>query len=113
RGEMVRETSAGSSPSYWRVIPQFGKVWRERADGAWSRAAFPLMLVNDTENHAHQGLATFLYRDGEISNLAVQFVQQTAPYLLGRHFVAWGSAHADVAAASAGDLETRRAAART
>jgi len=64
RGEMVRETDGGPTPSYWRIIPQFGKVWREPGDGDWSRAAFPVMLVNDTENHAHQGLAAFLYRPG-------------------------------------------------
>jgi hypothetical protein len=33
------------------------------------------MLVNDTENHAHQGLATFLYRGAEVSALQLQFVQ--------------------------------------
>jgi CubicO group peptidase (beta-lactamase class C family) len=90
RGEMVRESTAGATPSYWRVIPQFGKVWREKADGDWSRAAFPIMLVNDTENHAHQGLATFLYRPGEVTGLMVQFVQQTAPYLTMHLLVASG-----------------------
>jgi hypothetical protein len=89
RGEMVRESAPGATPSYWRVIPQFGRVWREPGDGEWSRAAFPLMLVNDTENHAHQGLATFLYRPGEVSGLMVQFVQQTAPYLTMHLLVAW------------------------
>jgi hypothetical protein len=90
RGEMVRESAPGTTPSYWRVIPQFGRVWHERADGEWSRAAFPIMLVNDTENHAHQGLATFLYRHGEVTGLMVQFVQQTAPYLTMHLLVAWG-----------------------
>ena len=92
RGEMVRETAPGAVASYWRVIPQFGRVWREAADGGWSRAAFPLMLVNDTENHAHQGVATFLYQDSQVSQLRVQFVQQTAPYLQSPHCVLWGSA---------------------
>src|SRR5262245_13891892 len=108
RGEMVRETALVATPSYWRVIPQIGRVWREKADGDWSRAALPLMLVNDTENHAHQGLATFLYQGARISDLALQFVQQTAPYLLGRHFVAWGSAHAELLVADAAALEERR-----
>jgi len=92
RGEMVRETVRGAHPSYWRVIPQYGRVWREPADGDWSRAAFPLMLVNDTENHAHQGLATFLFKEGAVTKLRFQFVQQTAPYLVRPHFVGWGSA---------------------
>ena len=87
---MVRESGGGSTPSYWRVIPQIGKVWREAGDGDWSRAAFPVMLVNDTENHAHQGLATFLYRTGQTSGLMLQFIQQTGPYLIKQYFVAWG-----------------------
>lgn len=111
RGEMVREVP-GAKASFWRVIPQIGRIWRENADGGWSRAAFPIMLANDTDNDAHQGLATFVYRDGEISNVAVQFVQQSAPYLLGRHFVAWTSVHADLLQADAKALEDRRAAAR-
>lgn len=101
RGQMVRESTPGELPSYWRVIPQFGRVWREREDGDWSRAAFPIMLANDTENHAHQGLATFLYRAGEVSSLRVQFVQQTAPYLLSPHSVFWGSVPAQASALDA------------
>ena len=95
RGEMVAESTPGPTPSYWDVIPQFGRVWREEDADGWSRAAFPLMLVNDTENHAHQGLATFLYREGAARDFRFQFVEQTAPYLLRQHFVAWGSAEAE------------------
>jgi hypothetical protein len=113
RGEMVRETAPGPAPSYWRVIPQFGRIWREAADGDWSRAAFPLMLVNDTENHAHQGLATFLYRGNEVSPVRVQFVQQTAPYLLSPHCVLWGSVPATFSAPDATKSEAAQAAART
>jgi CubicO group peptidase (beta-lactamase class C family) len=109
RGEMVRESGAGSTPSYWRVIPQYGKVWREKGDGDWSRAAFPIMLVNDTENHAHQGLATFLYRPGQVSGLMIQFVQQTGPYLIKQYFVAWGYAPAQLTAGDGPKLAARRA----
>jgi CubicO group peptidase (beta-lactamase class C family) len=108
RGEMVRESGAGSTLSYWRVIPQFGKVWREKADGDWSRAAFPIMLVNDTENHAHQGLAMFLYRPGQATGLRFQFVQQTGPYLIKQYFVSWGYAPAEFVAGNAQKLEARR-----
>jgi len=111
RGEMVRETAPGVVASYWRVIPQFGRVWREDADGSWSRAAFPLMLVNDTENHAHQGLATFLYKDGQVSRLRVQFVQQTAPYLQRPHCVLWGTAPLAFAKLDAKRATTERTAA--
>ena len=112
RGQMVRETAAGTAPSYWRVIPQFGRVWREKGDGAWSRAAFPIMLVNDTENHAHQGLASFLYRAGEVTGLRLQFIQQSGPYLIKQYFLAWGFAPAKVSPADAGMLGARRAAAQ-
>ena len=109
RGQMVRGSAAGNTPSYWRVIPQFGRVWREKDDGGWSRAAFPIMLVNDTENHAHQGLATFLYRAGEITGLRLQFIQQSGPYLIRQYFVAWGFAAASLSPADAGMLASRRA----
>lgn len=108
RGSMIAESPGAVNLSYWRVIPQPGKIWREAADGGWSRAAFPLMLVNDTENHAHQGLATFLYRGTEVTALRFQFVQQTAPYLLHQHFVAWGAASTHVLAGDAASLSARR-----
>jgi hypothetical protein len=112
RGEMVRESSPGATASFWRVIPQFGRIWREKGDGSWSRAAFPLMLVNDTENHAHQGLATFLYRGREVSGLRVQFVQQSAPYLTMHLLVAWGFIPAQFSAMGSEHLAQLRAAAR-
>ena len=52
------------------------------------------MLVNDTENHAHQGLATFLYRGAEVSAVQLQFVQQNAPYLLSPYCQFWGATRA-------------------
>jgi hypothetical protein len=109
RGSILGE----SAFSYWSVIPQFGRVWRDDdAESGWSRAAFPLMLVNDLENHAHQGLASFRYRGREVSQLRLQFVQQTAPYLVKPHFLAWGSARVDLAALAAVDHEAERDAAR-
>lgn len=112
RGSMVRETAGGAVASYWRVIPQFGRVWREKSDGGWARAAFPIMLVNDTENHAHQGLATFLYRPGQVTGLVLQFVQQTAPYLTRHPFVAWGFAAAQLSAGDSAALDAERTQAR-
>ena len=113
RGEMVAETTtrAAGAVSYWRVIPQFGRVWKQPGDGEWSRAAFPLMLVNDTENHAHQGIATFLYRSGAVTRLRFQFVQQTAPYLVRPHFVGWGSAATELVDTGIANLDADRAAA--
>lgn len=112
RGTMVREEKTPARASYWRVIPQFGRIWQEQGDGSWSRAAFPLMLVNDTENHAHQGLATFLYRGKQVSGLRVQFVQQTAPWLLSPHTVLWAQVPVSFTAGDAKQLVARREDAR-
>lgn len=112
-GEMVAESAPGpdGAVSYWRVIPQYGRAWKQPGDGDWSRAAFPLMLVNDTENHAHQGIATFLYRDGAVSRLRFQFVAQTAPYLVRPHFVGWGSTATELVGTTIENLDAHRAAA--
>jgi CubicO group peptidase (beta-lactamase class C family) len=71
------------------------------------------MLVNDQENHAHQGLARFRYRSGAVRDLQFQFVQQTSPYLLRQLFLAWGLAPiACEPLRAVVDLEASRAAAR-
>ena len=112
RGRMVVEDARGKTPSYWCVIPQFGRVWRASDDGGWSRAAFPLMLVNDLENHAHQGLAMFRYRRGRVSAVTLQFVQQTSPYRLQQHFVAWGATEARWSESGIADAAAHRERAR-
>lgn len=109
RGQIVSELRPGDTPSYWSVIPQFGRTWRDPEGGGWSRAAFPLMLVGPTENNAQQGLATFRYKGSAVSDLQFQFVQQTAPYLLGTHFVGWGSTELRRAPLSSRDAAMDRA----
>jgi len=112
-GEMVRESGAVSVASYWDVIVQFGRVWCEAGeDDGWARAALPIMLVNDTENHAHQGLLSFRYKGDEIGEVRFQFVEQTAPYLLRQHFVAWGVTRAERIGAGPDDPDACVAAAR-
>ena len=109
RGEIVAEQHPGETASYWSVIAQFGRIWREPGEeGGWSRAAFPLMLVGDTENHSHQGVATFRYKDREVSELEFQFVQQTAPYLLQQHFMGWGRARMRFAPLAAREAAAQR-----
>ena len=113
RGQMVSEHRPGETASYWSVIAQFGRVWRDPAEeGPWCRAAFPLMLVGDTENHCHQGIATFRYKGREVGELEFQFVQQTAPYLLPQHFIGWGRARMKLAALPAREVRTQSESAR-
>jgi hypothetical protein len=111
RGAMVRESASVKVPSFWQVIPQVGRVWKEAPDGKWSRAAFPLTLVNDIDNHSVEGLASFLYDGRKVTNLRFQFIQQNAPYLLHQHFVTWGSAATESAANAPTGLAAKRAAA--
>lgn len=115
-GTMIAETAThGGRKSYWHVIPQYGRAWKEPADNGWSRAALPLMLVHHFENVAHQGLATFLYRgDGEVTDLRVQVVQQSTPWNTPEHFIAWGQIEmAADAIDDPGALATQRAAAKS
>jgi hypothetical protein len=117
RGQLIGGRSSGQTPSepasYWSIIPQFGRIWREPGEeGPWSRAAFPLMLAGDTENHCHQGVATFRYGGHETRELEFQFVQQTAPYLLRRHFIGWGRARVRLAPLAAEEAALHRESAR-
>lgn len=57
-----------------------GRVWSEPGDGGMSRASFPFVVVNEINNGAHNGLATFVFDDARVSTLAVQIVQETAPW---------------------------------
>ena len=70
------------------------------------------MLVNDLENHAHQGLAMFRYRQRRVSAIVLQFVQQTSPYRLQQHFIAWGAAEAQWSESGIADAAAHRERAR-
>jgi len=88
--DVIRYGSGSQGRSYWDIIVQPGRVWSEPGDGGWSRAGFPFALVNSIEGETHNGLATFLYKDGRVSNLRFQIVQQTAPFYIKHDFVAAG-----------------------
>jgi hypothetical protein len=92
--DVIRIGSAEGGRSYWDVLLQPGRVWSEAEDGGWSRASFPFALVHSIEGETHNGVATFLYRGGEVSDLIFQIVQQTAPYNVPEYFKAWGRAEA-------------------
>jgi len=98
--DVIRYASIDRGKSFWDIIVQPGRVWSEAGDGGWSRAAFPFALVNSIEGETHNGLATFLYRGSEVSNLRFQIVQQTAPFYIENLFVAAGLVPAAFEAAS-------------
>ncbi|SDP41185.1 serine hydrolase domain-containing protein [Desulforhopalus singaporensis] len=76
--------------SFWEIIISPGKVWSEPGDNDWSRASFPFVLMNSIEGESHNGVATFLFNDKEISQVRYQLVQQTSPFYVVDYFTAWG-----------------------
>lgn len=63
--------------SFWGIILEPGRVWSEPGDAGWSRASFPFTFISARRNQGHNGLATFLYNDSQISHLRIQIVQET------------------------------------
>ncbi len=88
---VVRVGSKSSGRAYWDVIVQPGRIWSEPADNGWSRASFPFALVHTLEGESHNGLATFAYKDGQVSALRYQIVTQTTPGNVETMFSAFGS----------------------
>ncbi len=104
--DVIRYGSNNRGRSYWDIIVQPGRVWSQLDDGGWSRAAFPFALVNSIEGETHNGLATFLYKDGRVSNLRFQIVQQTAPFYIKDSFVAAGLVRATFAPVATDQLRS-------
>jgi CubicO group peptidase (beta-lactamase class C family) len=92
--DVIRFGSTDKGRSFWDVIVQPGRVWSEPGDEGWSRASFPFALVHSIEGETHNGIATFIYNDNQVSNLRFQIVQQTSPYYVVEYFTAWGQAPA-------------------
>jgi len=69
---------AGGSDRYWDVILGTGSIWHETDDGHWDRASFPLHFVGRYVGEVRNCVATFVYNDEQISNVALQCSQETA-----------------------------------
>ena len=69
-----------ASNSFWDVIVGTGAVWQEETDGAWSRASFPLSLIDRYMGQVRNCVGTFVYQPDTISNVYVQCSQETADY---------------------------------
>jgi Beta-lactamase len=103
--DVIRYGTAASGHSFWDIIVQPGRVWSEPKDRGWSRAAFPFALVNSIEGETHNGVATFLYKPGKVSNLRFQIVQQTAPFYVKDYFTAAGLVPATLAPAATDTID--------
>lgn len=103
--EVITPAPEQSGNSYWEILVQPGKIWAEPGDNGWSRASFPFALMHSLEQDSHNGLATFLFKDGEVSQVRFQVVTQTAPYYIANHFTAWGQLAASWDPAPPDDLQ--------
>lgn len=65
----------------WSITAGVGKVWDEKTDNGYSRAAFPYTVKERNANCEANGVASFLFKsDGSISNVQVQNITQTCPF---------------------------------
>ncbi|MEO1041615.1 MAG: serine hydrolase [Pseudomonadota bacterium] len=72
----------------WDLILSAGRIWRERADGDALRAAIPFALQEKNANCTHNGIITFLIRNGvPASRAAYQISSETCAY---HQFDMWG-----------------------
>lgn len=66
----------------WNYIIGPGRVWSETTDNGYTRAAFPLTLVQRNQNCVHNGSLTFLFNKNaspNISHVAYQFTGEGCP----------------------------------
>ncbi len=76
-----------SGASAWKIVLGAGHAWSEVEDDGWSRASFPFTLVGSPWSSTRNGVATFLYRDGDVSDLYVQIAQEA---VFGAKADLWG-----------------------
>jgi CubicO group peptidase (beta-lactamase class C family) len=82
RDRLLRSSNGSGS-----VIVSPGKVWREAGDGDWSRGSFPITFIDINENAPYYGVATFLFNDRSMSEIRIQYSQETANWA---QFDLWG-----------------------
>ena len=73
------ETGLPGKTGKRNIILSPGRVWSEPGDDGWSRASFPFVLTGRIWNDSHNGIASFLYNESEVSDLRVQVVQEASP----------------------------------
>lgn len=69
------------SNSFWQVIFGEGRSWQEQEDNGFSRGQLTVTLINPFYANAHNGLLTFLYKDGEITDGWIQVFQENVSWL--------------------------------
>lgn len=100
---LIRRPLKDRTKSFWELTTGPGKSWKI-ADGlnkGWSRAAFPVSLVQSQEGEAWVGLASFDYKGEKVTPLKVAFGPMSAGGFIfwdaDFDVVAWGEVPATYA----------------
>ena len=83
---------SSAEQSAWGIILSPGRIWSEAGDNGMSRASFPFALVAEDSNETHNGIATLLYDETQVSSFRFQVVQETAAW---RRVDYWGQSSVD------------------
>ncbi len=83
----VRRGLISTTHPLWDYFIGPGRVWSNKNDRGYSRAAFPFALVSRSVKCAHNGVMTFLYNDQEVSQVQYQVTQETCHFW---KFDLWG-----------------------
>ena len=81
----VTQGLAITGSATWNYIIGPGRVWTETTDQGYTRAAFPITLVQRNQNCVHNGSLTFLFNKNatpNISHAAYQFTGEGCPTLM-------------------------------
>jgi hypothetical protein len=96
----------------WNYIIGPGRVWQEKGDAGYTRAAFPFALVERGQNCVHNGEMMFLFSNVKsirMSNVRYQITQETCTY---QKFDLWDQVSATYAPyeiANSGELKSNHA----
>jgi len=94
----------------WNYLVGPGRVWQEKGDDGYMRAALPFALVQRNQNCVHNGEMTFLFSNRKtprISNVYYQITQETCYPM---KFDLWGISSATYTPEKVPQLEELRAA---
>jgi len=64
------------SPAFNYIVGP-GRAWNESDDHGWTRASFPLTLVDRNQNCTHNGVAMFIFKGSQVSAVRYQVTTET------------------------------------
>ena len=83
RGSDVIPLVAGvqrTAHPYWEIMLLPGTAWQAADDGDWTRVSLPFALQERAANCTHNGVMSWLFRDGAVSRVVYQVASETCGY---------------------------------